>query len=90
MGLALSIALPPVLYWREILQWLAKRFLNIKSPSPDPGYEVLVWWGETGDVLEYVFYAMTHRKRFPKTIRDKRTRLVQEVSHPSRGKMPRD
>ena len=85
-GLALSVSLPPMLYWREILQWLAGRFLNIKPQSDDPGYEVLVWWGETGSVLDDAFYAMFHRKRFPKTIRDKRTGLVQEVSHPSRGK----
>ena len=75
-----------MLYWREILQWLAGRFLNIKPQSDDPGYEVLVWWGETGNVWNDAFYAITNRKRFPKTIRDKRTGLVQEVSHPSRGK----
>ena len=86
VGLALSIALPSMLYWRENLQRLAGRFLNTKPQSDDPGYEVLVWWGETGNVFDDAFYAVAHWKRFPKTIPDKRTGPVQEVAHPSRGK----
>ena len=85
-GLAFSIALPPVLYWREILQYLAGRFLNITPQSDDPGYDVIVWWGETGNPLEDAMYRIFNRKRFPKTIRDKRTGLVQEVAHPSSRK----
>ena len=81
-GLALSIALPPTLYWREILQWLAGRFLNMKPQSDDPGYEVLTWWDEPEDVFDEIKASLSLRKRFPRAIRDKRTGEVHEVPHP--------
>ncbi len=47
----------------------------------DLGYEVITWWGETGDTLIDAGFPES-RKRFPKTIRDKRTGTLHEVPHP--------
>jgi len=55
-----------------------------RDSDQDLGYEVRTWWGDHEiRALEFLG-RLGHDRKFPKTIRDTRTGLIQEVSHPRR------
>ena len=98
-GLLVSIALPPVLYWREILQWLAIRFLpdyrearaeieRLKKLSHDPGYEVITWWNESESLFDFN-HMLRLRKRFPRQVYSRKTGKVYEIAYPVDTASPR-
>ena len=67
-------------FWPDILSLLGIERGNEK------GYEVLTYWNEPDDSLQATIARIGGKKYFPKTIFEKRTGKIREISYPSSKK----
>ena len=84
------------LFWAE---WRGTTIVGsvrdlLRKPTPEPEeqgpeWEVIAYHGETGGPLGDPFNRLLRTKRFPQTIRNKRTGEIREIAHPNAGREPK-